>query len=124
MARTPEQWFGAAVRQAREQRGLSQSALAETFAAEGIPVGGQSGVARIEAAERPTRFNEIVGIARLLSLDLAEALALDVKIPGPVEGLLGEIRDLLTELVIPVRAEQQMLQRLAGRLGTDGGDAR
>lgn len=44
------------------------------LAENGINVGGQSGVARIERGERPTRFNEVVSIAEYLNIDLNLAL--------------------------------------------------
>lgn len=60
-----------AVRREREARGWSQAALANVLRRElDLNVGGQSGVARIEAGERPTRLNEVVSIARFLGVDL------------------------------------------------------
>jgi hypothetical protein len=70
-AGNPEEIFGAQVRSARLARGWSQEALAERLAAVGIQVGGQSGVARIERAERPTRLNEVVAISSFLTIDRA-----------------------------------------------------
>lgn len=99
---SPEKRFAAAVRQAREARGWSQEALARELASIGLAVGGQSGVARIERADRPTRLNEVVQIAQLLGLDLSEVCAIQAS-DERVVGLLVDIRGLLTELVIPVR---------------------
>lgn len=67
----PEKLFGVVVRRAREARGWSQAALANLLQRDlQLNVGGQSGVARIEAGERPTRLNEIALIARFLDIDL------------------------------------------------------
>lgn len=68
---SPEHLFGVAVRTARQARDWSQEALATKLAEAGISVGGQSGVARIERGERPTRLNEAIGIASFLGIDLA-----------------------------------------------------
>jgi len=67
---TAESEFAAAVRQARTVRGWSQERLATEFARAGVNVGGQSGVARIERGERPTRLDEVAAIARLLGIEL------------------------------------------------------
>lgn len=114
---TAEEAFGAGVRQARERRGWTQETLAAELVRVGLSVGGQSGVARIEKAERPTRLNEVVLIAQFLdlTLDLNEDWApLPLVVPEDTraEVLLTEIRDLLTELVIPVRAESEQMHRM------------
>lgn len=67
---TPLERFGLAVKAARMARGWSQEALAEV-----LPVGGQSGVARIESGVRPTNLDEIVEISSLLGLDAREFVA-------------------------------------------------
>jgi transcriptional regulator with XRE-family HTH domain len=115
---TPEEAFGAAVRQARERRGWSQETLAAELLRRGLSVGGQSGVARIEQAQRPTRLNEVVLITQFLdlTLDLGGDWA---PLPGTPEELktdrlLTEIRDLLTELVTPVRVEAEPERRIFG----------
>lgn len=77
-----------AVRHAREARGWSQLALANMLRREfDLNVGGQSGVARIEAGERPTRLNEVSIIANYLGIDLQGILA------GPI-GSLNEVEEL------------------------------
>ena len=67
---SPEHRFGRAVRLAREARGWSQETLNLQLANNGLHVGGQSGVARIERAERPTRLNEATRIAKFLGIDM------------------------------------------------------
>jgi transcriptional regulator with XRE-family HTH domain len=72
---SPEDAFGAAVRRSRERKGWSQEALAARLADAGINVGGQSGVARIEKGQRPTRLNEAVAIAQFLEINLTRVYA-------------------------------------------------
>lgn len=58
------------MRRARTYHGWSQEGLATKLAKASINVGGQSGIARIERGERPTRLNEVVAIAHFLDIDL------------------------------------------------------
>lgn len=84
------------MRSARVGRGWSQEVLADRLAEAGINVGGQSGVARIERGARPTRFNEVVSIARFLEIDLND-LGADVS-PSAVASVAVEIRRLKAEV--------------------------
>lgn len=102
---TPELMFGAAVRAARQARGWSQERLASHLQdALGWGVGGQSGVARMESGERPTRLNEAVEIARWLGFSL----------PTPEDDLVDlEVR-LTEERLRLVEADAERLRnRLA-----------
>lgn len=63
------------MRTARQIRGWSQETLAAELGKIGINVGGQSGAARIERGERPTRLNEVIAIADFLDIDMNMNLA-------------------------------------------------
>jgi transcriptional regulator with XRE-family HTH domain len=110
---SPEQLFGRAVRQAREERGWSQETLAAELASLGINVGGQSGIARIERGIRPTRLNEVVQIVNALVIDPEDiyGYAADrLDTPEEVEAAKSHLFDL-------VEAEADIVERLAEAQG-------
>ncbi len=108
----PEQLFGVGVRNARQSRGWSQEALAAELAKVGINVGGQSGVARIERGERPTRLNEVVAIADFLDIDLNLDLGAYGQAARRSEGeeLQAALRDVTEQLT---RVEKELDLRRA-----------
>jgi transcriptional regulator with XRE-family HTH domain len=77
---TSEARFGARVRQAREDRGWSQEALARHLrdTAAGVDLH-QSAIARLERGERAIRFNEAAALAKVLNIDLRPFAGIDVE---------------------------------------------
>ncbi|MEU4618842.1 helix-turn-helix transcriptional regulator [Actinoplanes sp. NPDC023801] len=66
---TPEQHFGAAVREAREVRGWTQEELRAHLAERGVRLE-KTAMIRLEQGRRPIRLNEVAALAKLLGLDL------------------------------------------------------
>jgi transcriptional regulator with XRE-family HTH domain len=71
---TAEQRAGALVRERRGSLGLSQGALAAAMRRLGYEGWQQSTIAKIEAASRPLRVNEVTDLAAVLGVDVAELL--------------------------------------------------
>jgi len=65
-----ERWFGENLRAAREQKEMSQTALAKKMAAAGFSNFHQSTVGRIEAGERPVRLSEGQELSLILGIPL------------------------------------------------------
>jgi transcriptional regulator with XRE-family HTH domain len=68
-APTPEQHFGAMVRQAREARDWTQESLRRHLADRGVHLE-KTAMIRLEQGRRPIRLNEVAVLAKLLGLDL------------------------------------------------------
>ena len=86
----PAELFGANVRAARERLGLSQRALANALAGEGLSLD-PSAVTRLERAEREVRISEAVVLARVLQTTVAD--------------LVGEVRDEPERALMRARVE-------------------
>ena len=65
-----ERWFGENLRAAREQKEMSQTALAKKMAAAGFSNFHQSTVGRVEAGERPVRLSEGQELSLILGIPL------------------------------------------------------
>jgi transcriptional regulator with XRE-family HTH domain len=65
-----ERWFGENMRAAREQQGMSQTALAKRMAEAGFSNFHQSTVARIEVGGRPVRLSEGLELSLILGTPL------------------------------------------------------
>ena len=65
-----ERWFGENLRAAREQKEMSQTALAKKMAEAGFSNFHQSTVGRIEAGERPVRLSEGQELSLILGIPL------------------------------------------------------
>lgn len=68
-APTPEQHFGAMVRQAREARDWTQETLRRHLAERDVHLE-KTAMIRLEQGRRPIRLNEVAALAKLLGLDL------------------------------------------------------
>lgn len=87
---TPEQRFGAAVRQAREEHGWTQAELARQLSSFYQDGYSHSTVAKTEAGSRPVRLNEASAYASILRRDLA----LMVRAPGPYNDLAEQLKTI------------------------------
>src|ERR1019366_2576601 len=68
---TPEEYVGASIRRLRQAHGWSQEQLAKSMTNAGFKWI-QSTVAKTEAAERPIRIGEMIGLARLFEVPAHE----------------------------------------------------
>ena len=95
---TPEQQFGAQVREAREVRRWSQEALARHLRDEAGLELHQTAIARLERGERAIRFNEVTALAKLLGLDLETySGTLPALTDGEYEWALEQLKQLQAE---------------------------
>jgi transcriptional regulator with XRE-family HTH domain len=112
LTQTAEEHFGAAVRQARENREWTQETLRRLLAERGIHLE-KTAMIRLEQGKRPIRLNEVSVLARLFGLDLQayagmgpqltnekeyeEALAEDGRIRQEIQQLEGELDALRSQ---------------------------
>ncbi|MGA7418614.1 MAG: helix-turn-helix transcriptional regulator [Acidimicrobiales bacterium] len=68
---TPEEYVGASIRRLRQAHGWSQEQLARAMSDAGFKWI-QTTVAKTEAAERPIRLGEMIGLARLFGVEAHE----------------------------------------------------
>lgn len=73
---TPEYFVGRIVSRLRDERGWSQTALAERLANHGFELH-QSTVAKLEAGKRPIRVNELVALASVFNVAVADLLPIE-----------------------------------------------
>jgi transcriptional regulator with XRE-family HTH domain len=109
---TPEQRAGALVRERRGSLGLSQGALAAAMRRLGYEGWQQSTIAKIEAASRPLRVNEVTDLAAVLGVDVAELLGY----PGDLQfSRIGTLRRFIfySDAVERLRTQFEALKQEA-----------
>lgn len=133
---SPEEHFGAMVRQAREAREWTQEMLRRHLAERGVHLE-KTAMIRLEQGKRPIRLNEVTVLAKLLGLDLQaysgmgpelttaeeyeEALAENERVRGEIDRLEAELDDVRTTYTSAegaIRSRLISLRHDATRLAT------
>lgn len=91
----PEARFAATMKQAREELGWSQGALAKELVAAGLEGFHQTTVSRIEKLERPVRLAEALTIASVFHRDVQSMTSYTVQLQPELRGVSDDYRDFL-----------------------------
>lgn len=91
----PEARFAATMKEAREELGWSQGALAKELVAAGLEGFHQTTVSRIEKLERPVRLAEALTIANVFHRDVQSMTSYTVQLQPELRGMSDDYRDFL-----------------------------
>lgn len=121
---TPEQQFGARVRELREQREMTQAGLAQVLESRGIRLD-PSAIARLEKGQRSIRLDEAVAIGTVLDMTVDELLRPALPPEEQIRQAAEYARRSEWRALAAVSEHDgavERLHRLRERAGAEGGD--